>query len=281
MTHPRSLPSLDFGPRLIREPAGTLRAAAVVPPSPGIEHARPLNAEPGAVYARALEQHAVLQGTLRYFGVEVTAISPSGEDPYGAAVCEAAVLFESGAVMMRPTSMTRRVEVERVEDTFSAIDVPLCGRIVAPGLLDGTDVLLVDSTAFVGVSGRANEVGRHGFMQVARAQGFSVVEVELAPGVASLQSVAGVLGRGVVVLAPEKLDVAAFSHFETVLLDRGEESAAGVICLGDRHVIADVRYRTALRRMRKAGVTVEGLDLYEFEKIGITPSMLVLPIARD
>jgi N-dimethylarginine dimethylaminohydrolase len=90
-----------------------------------------------------------------------------------------------------------------------------------------------------------------------------------------------VLGSGIVALAVDKVDAAAFAGFETVMIERGEESAAGVIVLGDRHVIADVRYRTALQRIRGAGITVEGIDLYDFEKIGITPSMLVLPVRRD
>jgi hypothetical protein len=33
--------------------------------------------------------------------------------------------------------------------------------------------------------------------------------------------------------------------------------------------------------MRRAGIAVESIDLYEFSKIGITPSMLVLSLKRD
>lgn len=275
MTHP----SVEYGPRLIGEPTGALRAAALVRPAQSIERARPRNGEPGAVFVRAVEQHAVLARTLAYFGVEVSDVH-TGDDPYGSVIADAAVLFESGAMLMRPTAMSRRHEIDRLATEFARMDVPLAGRIIAPGLLDGTDVVLADRTAFVGIGSRGNALGRAGFAQIARTQGFDVVEVALAPGVASLQSVLGVLGSGLLVVAPDKTDPAAFDGFRTVVLDRGEESAAGVICLGDRHVIADVRYRTALQRMRRAGVTVEGIDLYEFEKVGITPSMLVLPLRR-
>lgn len=277
MTHP----GVEFGPRLIGTPAGALRSALVARPSPRIEQAAPLNGEPGAIFGRAAEQHSVLVRTLRYFGVDVEIVEPYGEDPLCAAVADAAVVFESGAMLMRPTRMSRRNEAESLATEFARIDVPLAGRIDAPGLLDGTDVLLVGRTAFVGAGTRGNAIGRAGFASVARAHGFDVVEVRLAPGTRALSAVAGVAGERTVVIAPEKLDASAFEGFETITLPRGEEAAAGVLCLGDRHVIADVRYRTALQRMRRAGITVEGIDLYEFEKLGLTPSMLVLPLRRD
>ena len=128
---------------------------------------------------------------------------------------------------------------------------------------------------------RGNAIGRNGFTQVASAHGYRVVEVKLAEDVPSLRAVASAVAHDTVVLAADKVDAAAFKGFKIVELERGEENAAGVIVLGENHVIADVRYRTALLIMRKAGIVVEGIDLYDFEKIGITPSMLVLALKRD
>lgn len=258
-----------------------MRSAVVVRPSPRIERAVPLPGEPGAIYARAAEQHDVLVRTLRYFGVDVSAIESYGDDPYGSAAAETAVVFESGAVLMRPSSMSRRVEVERMAAEFAKIDAPLAGRIAAPGMLDGSDVLLAGTTAFVGVGKRGNAIGRAGFSEVARAHGYHVVEVALDSDVPALRSVVSVVGSNVLVLAPEKVDVTPFKGFRTIALERGEEFGAGVLCIGESHVIADTRFRTASQRMRRAGITVEGIDLYEFEKIGIVPSMLVLPLRRD
>ena len=177
--------------------------------------------------------------------------------------------------------MSRRVEADRIAAEFAKLDVPLAGRIAAPGLLDGTDVLLAGTTAFVGVGRRGNAIGRAGFAELARAHGYDVVEVALAPDVPALRSVASAVAPDTIVLAREKLDIAAFEGFRTIALEPGEESGAGVLCIGELHVIADLRYRTALQRMRRSGISVEGLDLYEYEKVGIVPSMLVLPLRRD
>jgi len=107
--------AVQFGPRLVGSPTGTLRAAILVKPTPSIERAKPLPGEPGAVYARALEQHATLANTLGFFGVETVLFEPHGEDPYEASAADAAVGFEDGAMLMRPTAMSRRGEADRME----------------------------------------------------------------------------------------------------------------------------------------------------------------------
>lgn len=270
-----------FGPRLIGSPTGTLRCAVLVKPNRSVERARPRPGEPGVVFERALEQHAVLVKTLRYFGVETIVLDPHGEDSYETAAADAAVAFEDGATIVRPTPMARRAEADRMEAEFARLDVPLAGHIVAPGLLDGTDVLLAGGTAFVGAGKRGNALGRSGFAAVAGAHGYRVVEVPLAPGAPALAAVAGAVAADTLVLAADQVDPAAFAGFKTVVLERGEELGAGVLCLGEGHVLADIRFRTALTALRRAGATVESLDLYEFGKIGITPSMLALSLKRD
>jgi len=273
--------AIHFGPRLIGSPTGTLRAVALVRPAATIENARALPGEPGAVYARAFEQHEIFRKTLAYFGVETIVIEPRGEDPYECAAADAAVAFEDGAMIMRPTAMSRRAEADRMQAEFARADVPLAGHISAPGLLDGGDVLLAGGTAFIGVGPRGNSLGRNGFAKVAEAHGYRPVEVKLADGVTALRAVASAVAKDTIVLAPDRVDMKAFAGFNIIEVERGEETGAGVLCIGERHVIADVRYRTAFGAMRKAGIVVEGLDLYDFEKVGITPSLLALALKRD
>jgi dimethylargininase len=273
--------TIDFGPRLAGTPTGKLRVAALLRPTIALEQAKALPGEPGAVFSRALEQHEILRKTLAYFGVETIVLEGTGEDPYESAIGDAALAFEDGVVIMRPSAMSRRAEADRAQSECARRDLPIAGTIAAPGLLDGGDVLLAGRTAFVGRGARGNAVGRSGFSAVATAHGFNVVEVALADDVTSLRSVANAVARDTVVIAPEKVDAAAFAGFRTIELPRGEERAAGVLCIGEHHVIADVRYKSALALLRKAGVVVEGIDLYDFEKVGITPSLLALALKRD
>lgn len=272
---------VSFGPRLVATPTGQLRAVLLVKPSIAIENAATLIGEPGAVYARALEQHDVLRKTLEYFGVHTTVVEPRGVDPYEPSAGDTAVAFEDGAALMRLTGLSRRAEVDRMGAEFARMDVPLAGSIAAPGLLDGNDILLAGGTAFVGIGPRGNELGRSGFAHLARAHGYRVVEVRLGAGVPALRAVAGAVATDTIVLGKGKADPRAFAGFRTILLELGEAQAAGVLPLGERHVLADLRFRTALSAMRRAGITVEAIDLYEFTKLGLTPSMLTLALRRE
>lgn len=272
---------VNYGPRLVATPTGRLQSAILVCPSLAIESAVPLIGEPGAIFSRACEQQEVLRKTLESFGVETTVIASHSADPYEAAAGDASVVFEDGAALMRLSSLSRRAEVDRMGAEFARLDVPIAGHISPPALLDGNDVLLAGRTAFIGVSTRGNQLGREGFAQLAAAHGYRVVEVKLAQGVTALRSVAGAVASDTVVLAAGKTDLEAFAGFRTILLELGEGLAAGVLPLDERHVIAEIRFRTALAAIRRAGITVEALDLYEFTKLGITPSMLALALRRD
>lgn len=261
---------------------GSLSSVLLAKPNEAIERAAVLPGEPGAIYARALEQHAVLCSTLEYFGVETVLLDSVNSDAYETAVGDAAVVFAGGgAAIMRPTGMSRRAEADRVSAKFANIEIPIAGHITPPGLLDGNDVLLIGETAFIGVGSRGNDLGRSGFARLAEAHGYRTIEVKLAPGVEALRSVVGALAKDTVVIGADKADHTVFDGFRTIVLERGEELAAGVLYLDDRHVLADLRYRTALAAMRRAGITVEAIDLYDFGKLGMTPSMLALVLKRE
>jgi dimethylargininase len=271
----------SWGPRLVASPTGALRAAVLVAPSPAIESARTLPGEPGAIYSRALAQQEILAKTLRYFGCEVTVLEPHTSDPYASAAVDAAIVFENGAVIMRPSSMSRRPESTWLEGEFVKRDVPIAGHIAPPGLIDGSDVLLAGTTAFIGVSKYSNSLGRGGFAQIAKAHGFNVVEVRLADTAPSLRAVAGVLSSDTVALAaPAQLDHDAFAGFNRIVAPLGDEFGAGVLNIGEHHVLADVRYPRVIDMMRKRGIVVEAIDLYDFGRVGITPSMLAVDLKR-
>ncbi len=273
--------NVSFGPRLVAHPTGALRAAALVAPPPAIEEARPLPGEPSAIHGRAVAEQSILIKTLEYFGCEVTLLGAHTSDPYASAVVDATIVFENGAVMMRPSSMSRRPEVAWLESEFEKRDIPIAGHIAAPGLIDGSDVLMAGNTAFIGVTKRNNALGRAGFGQIARAHGFSVVEVRIADTAPSLRAVAGVVAADTVVLAPpNQIDHLAFKGFKIYAAPAGEELGCGVLNLGEHHVLADIRFPKVVDLLRKGGNVVEAIDLYDFGRIGLCPSVLVADLKR-
>ncbi|MFN2449356.1 MAG: hypothetical protein ABR508_06115 [Candidatus Baltobacteraceae bacterium] len=275
-------PDLSYGPRLVASPTAPLRAVLLVAPGRAIERAKPLPGEPNAIHSRAVSAQNILIKTLMQYGCNVTLLDAHTDDPYASCVADNTIVFENGAVLLRPSSMLRRPETAWLEAEFEKRDFPIAGHLSAPGLLDGSDVLMAGSTAFIGRSSRSNALGRSGFAQIARAHGFNTIEVPLAQGVPNLRSVAGVLAADAIIAASDRyLDRRAFSGFATYTTPPGDELGAGVLNLGERHVLADMRFPRANEVMRRAGMTVEAIDLHDFSRTGMTPSMLVADLKRS
>lgn len=273
--------TVSYGPRLVAHSTGALRGAVLVDATPAIENARPLQGELNAIFPRARAQQEILAKTLRYFGCEITLLQTQSDDPYACAIADAAVVFENGAVIMRPASMSRRPETVWLEAELVKRDIPIAGHIAAPGLLNGSDVLLCGTTAFIGVSKRSNALGRSGFAQIAKAHGFAVREVQLRDPSATLRAIAGAISADTVVLAPETdVDHAPFEGFKILVAPLGHERGAGVLNLGDHHVLANVRYPGVIDMLRREGIVVEAIDLHDFGRVGISPSMIALDLKR-
>jgi dimethylargininase len=274
-------------PPYVRSDAGALAGAVVCAPSASIELLPPLKSEPSPIAGRALEQHGILVRTLRDRGVDVTVLEPSSESPTESLIADCAVVLPQGAILMRPSSVERRPDVQTVERALAAAGIPIAGRIEAPGLLDGSDVAIAGDRMFIGVArgsiglrSRSNALGRAQLAAFAAAADLRVVELAIAPDVPRLRNVFNVVASDAVVAAPEMVDLVPVRDLRVIEVPRGEEFAAGVLAFGERRVIVNLRYRYSIGLLRAAKIDVEAIDLWEFGKAGIGPFQLVLATKR-
>jgi dimethylargininase len=267
--------------------AGALAGAVVLRPGSAVERLVPLPGEPSPIAGRALEQHVVLVRTLRDRGVAVTELAGEATTPTAALLADCAVLFADGALLTRPAQVERRHEAAIVEAALGTLGIPVVGRIDAPGLLDGGDVIVAGDTVFVGVARgpqgqrqRSNAFGRKQLEAFAARAGKTVVELPIAADVMRLRNVFSVVGTSTAIAAPEKVDLVGLGGMTVVEVPRGEEYAAGVLPLGEKRVLANLRFRESLAIMRKAKIAVEAIDLWEFGKAGAGVFSLVLAVKR-
>ncbi len=276
----------------VRNDADPLRQVLVVRTSAALANVPPVQGEPSPIAERALAQQAVFQGRLAAYGIAVHAFDAVEDSPLQAFCADSAVVFAQGAFLMRPSDAAQRRGIATLEAALQKAQIPIVGRVGAPGLLDGGDVLLAGGTVFVGTSNaRQSEVGiptaarsnAHGRAQVAayaRSTGLKVVEVALSGQARRLRSVVSLVTPETVLLAPRLVDVGAFAGYELLEAPAGEDYAAGVLALGNRRVLANLRFRQTIPLLRKAKIAVDAIDLWEFGKVGATPNSLVLALQR-
>ena len=267
--------------------AGALAGAVVLRPSAAVDRLPPIKGEPSPIADRALEQHAIFVRTLRDRGVTVHEMAPVSESATETLVADCAIVLPQGAVIARPSQIERRAEVVAVEKQLAELGIPVLGRIEAPGLLDATDVAVAPGRMFVGVPRagaglrrRSNELGRRQLEAIASQQGFTVVELPVANDVPRLRDVFSFVASDTVVAAPDRVDLVAATDLRVIEVPRGEELAAGVLALGERLVVANLRFRESIALLRKAKIGVEAIDLWEFGKGGFGPFSLALAVKR-
>ncbi len=269
-----------------------LATAMLVRPGASIERANPVQGESGAILERALEQFAIFEGTLQYNGVRTIVLEPAAGLPNASAVADLAVVFPEGAFLARPSDETRRAELPAVEAALAAAGVPIVGRVQAPGLLDGGDVMLGAGALYVGVGRarpsaggiptgrRGNALGRKQIAAYAESIGRKVVEVPVAADAVRLRGVAAFVDEKTVVYSPGLVEGGAFAGLATLAVPRGDDYGAGVLALGRGRVLGNLRFRAVVPLLRSAGIAVDAIDLWEFGKIGTTPSLLALALKR-
>ena len=264
-----------------------LRDALVVPPAAALDRIRPIYGEPSPIIERAREQHAVMVKTLESLGVRVHSLAVEDGMGYATFIADCALIAERGAIMLRPTQIERRPEVALVEARLRSMGIPIIGRIEAPAMLDGADVVATRGVAYLGVpkaarnGARSNTLGRAQFEQHAAGAGLRTVEVAIAPEVVRLSNVLSFVDEDLAVAATDYVDAAPLAgKVRIVEIPRGDQYGAGVIVVAPRRVLANLRFRVALPLMRKAKVDVTAIDLWEFGKIGRTPASLILPLKR-
>jgi dimethylargininase len=267
--------------------AGTLADAVVLRPSTAVDRLPPVKGEPSPIADRAIEQHAVLVRTLEDRGVTVHAIEPRTFAASESLVADCALLLPEGAIVARPSQTDRRGEVAAVEARLVELGIPILARIEPPGVLDATDVAVAPGRLFIGVPAagaglrpRSNELGRRQLEMVGSHHGYRVVELTVASDVPRLRDVFSIVGAEMALAAPDRVDLVPATGVRIVELPRGEEFAAGVLPLGERRVLANLRFRESLVLMRKAKIAVEAIDLWEFGKAGFGPFSLVLAVKR-
>ena len=161
-----------------------------------------------------------------------------------------------------PHAEERQPETAAAEHTARELGLRL-ERIVAPGTLDGGDVLAVGDTLYVGRGGRTNAEGIRQLRVIAARHGLGVVAVPVSK-VLHLKSAVTALPDGTVIGHPDLVDdVSMFRSF----LPMPEPEGGHVVVLDDHTVLMAASAPQSAELIRSLGYRVITVDISEFEKL--------------
>ncbi len=225
---------------------------------------------------RAVDQHAGYVELLRTLGHEVVRVEPAPDHPDGTFVEDAVVVVDDLAVLTRPGAESRRGEVASVREAVQGLGLRT-EDVVAPGTIDGGDVLQVGRHVFVGLGGRTNDQGLEQLRAAVAPLGRTVVPVEVT-GCLHLKSGATALPDGTVVAVTSWLDTSVFERAGLTVVEAPEHAGADLLLSGDRVVVSAAAPLT-VELVRRRGFEVHPVRIDELEKAecGVTCLSVLLP----
>ena len=223
---------------------------------------------------QASAQHAEYESLLRTVGCRVERLPGAPELPDSVFVEDTAVVFDEVAVVTRPGAESRRAEVASMHAALARYR-PV-HSIVAPGTMDGGDVLVSGRTIYVGISSRTNEQAARQLADIVRPYGYAV-ECTAVRGCLHLKSAVTAIEDDLVLCNPQWVDPGVFHAAHRMSVDPDEPFAANVLRVNGSILCAAAHPRTAAL-LAGRGCDVRTVDVSELAKAeaGVTCCSVIL-----
>jgi dimethylargininase len=221
----------------------------------------------------ARRQHAEYCQALAAAGVTVEALPPDERFPDSCFMQDGAVVIAGCAITCRPGAESRRGEEVSAAAALAG-RFPL-SHIVAPGTLEGGDVLILPDRVVVGRSGRTNAAGIAQLAVALAGTGLPVYAAAVEPYL-HLLTVVTHLGNGVALAVEGWPLPPPLAGLEVLRVPPEEAYAANALGIG-RYVIMPADHPRTAARLAAHGFDVLPVPMSEFAKAdgGVTCLSLV------
>ncbi len=194
-------------------------------------------------------------------GWRTVEVEPADDLADATFVEDTAVVVDDLAVIARPGAPERLAETPGTERALAALGHRI-ERIVAPGTLDGGDVLKLGSVWFTGVGGRTNAEGVRQLARLVAPLGIEVRPVRTTRAL-HLKTTVTALPDGTVLGHPPAMDQPeAFPGLVPV----PERHGWRVVLLGDGRLLISTSAPRTSRMLERRGWELVAVDVSELEK---------------
>lgn len=202
--------------------------------APGESVARGLRAGSGGdpVPDKFVREHDDYLQALTKAGLNTVVLPKMEQFPDSVFVEDAALCLDNKVVLLRPGAASRLGEAAALEpDLLEIFDAVV--KLPGQGHVDGGDVLLTDSVAFIGLSERTDQEGISALTPILDAHGYTVKIVHTPVGVLHFKSDCGLLDNKTIFSTRILARSGCFEGFNVIEAPQGEEAAANLIRIND------------------------------------------------
>jgi len=212
--------------------------------------------------AKARAEHAAYEDMLRQLGCRVQRLLAGPDMPDSAFIEDTALVLDELAVITRPGAESRRGETAAVAQALRGLR-PVAA-ILAPGTLDGGDILRIGQRLYVGRGHRSNDAGIAQLRAIVSSQGYAVHPVDFGKCL-HLKTAASLVAEDLMLVNPEWVDAAVFGDMRVIDVDPAEPFAANALRIGES-VVYPVEHARTAARLEAAGIDVRRVPTGELAK---------------
>ncbi|GMQ95715.1 MAG: dimethylarginine dimethylaminohydrolase [Gammaproteobacteria bacterium] len=210
-----------------------------------------------------IEQHRDYVKILESLDLQVTMLDGDEHFPDGCFVEDTAVVTPGVAVITRPGVASRRGEEVAIEPLLAA-HRPVA-RIVAPGSVDGGDILVMGERVIIGLSARTNEEGARQLAEIIEGRGMRCITLAAGDGL-HLKSSVNALGDDRLLATREFAECAELSEFERIAVPADESYAGNSLWVNGR-VLVPAGFPATRELIDGLGVETIEVQVSEFRKM--------------
>ncbi len=227
---------------------------------------------------KARLQHASLKTSLLESGIEVSDIPELQNHPNSVFTRDASIVTPGGYIKLRMGLASRRGEEDWMSQHLESLGMKSVGSITGNGTVEGGDVILIGSIAFIGLSGRTNQEGVNQISAILNSMNFEVRSIAVPGPFLHMGGSMSVLSPKDVLCCQGIFPFDFFNGFNRIEVPRDNFVSGNVISLGNHEIIAEKTNAVAIEILKQKGYKIHSLDLSEFIKGTGGPSCLILPL---
>ena len=215
-------------------------------------------------YEKALAQHTDYIEALEKSGLEVLVLGPDEQFPDSTFVEDVALLTKNCAIITNPGAPSGKGETAAIKDVLKGFYVNI-EEVLAPGTVEGGDIMMVGSHFYIGLSERTNVNGAEQVIRFLENYGLSGAMVELEETL-HLKTGVAYLEQNNLAASGEFLKKEEFQDFNLIEIAEDESYASNCVWVNDR-VLIPQGYPKARESIIRAGYTIIEVEVSEFQKL--------------
>jgi len=215
-------------------------------------------------YKKALAQHVDYIEALKECGLEVLVLGPDEQFPDSTFVEDVALLTKNCAIITNPGAPSRKGETAAIKDVLKGFYGEV-EEVLAPGTVEGGDIMMVGSHFYIGISERTNTNGAQQVIRFLENYGLSGSMVELEKTL-HLKTGVAYLEQNNLIACGEFLIKEEFKEFNLLEIDKDESYAANCIWVNDK-VLIPRGFPKARETILRAGYSIIEVEISEFQKL--------------